>query len=146
MPIAHEYGVQIALENGKLNTVSEVRQIIEGVNDPWFGCALDTCNSTCFITPTETVVRTLAPYAKTVHFKDYVVKLDPRGDIITGVPLGQGYVDFPLMKKILAENGFDGNIFLELYIDRCETHAETAAYEESCVEQSVAYARGTLGF
>ena len=50
------------------------------------------------------------------------------------------------MKKILAENGFDGNVFLELYIDRCETHAETAAYEESCVEQSVAYARGTLGF
>ena len=146
MPVAHEYGVQIALENGKLNTVGEGRQIIEGVNDPWFGCALDTCNSTCFITPTETVVRSLAPYAKTVHFKDYVVKLDPRGDIITGVPLGQGYVDFPLMKKILAENGFDGNVFLELYIDRCETHAETAAYEESCVEQSVAYARGTLGF
>ena len=56
MPVAHEYGVQIALENGKLNTVGEVRQIIEGVNDPWFGCALDTCNSTCFITPTETVV------------------------------------------------------------------------------------------
>ena len=146
MPTAHEYGVHVAIENGKLNDVYEVKKIIEGVNDPFFGCALDTCNSTCFMTPTETVVRTLAPYAKTVHFKDYVVSLDPRGDVITGVPLGQGYVDFPLMLDILKQNGYDGNIFLELYINRCDTHAETVAYEEECVKQSMAYAHDTLGF
>lgn len=146
MPLAHEYGIQVAIENGKLNTVQEVKEIIEGVNDPFFGCALDTCNSTCFITPTETVVRTLAPYAKTVHFKDYVVTLNSRGDVITGVPLGEGYVDFPLMLSILKENGFDGNIFLELYIDRCENHADTVAYEEECVTRSIAYARSALGF
>lgn len=146
MPTAHEYGVHVAIENGKLNDIQEVKKIIEGVNDPFFGCALDTCNSTCFTTPTETAVRTLAPYAKTVHFKDYVVSLDPRGDVITGVPLGQGYVDFPLMLDILKQNGYDGNIFLELYINRRDTHAETVAYEEECVKQSMAYAHDTLGF
>lgn len=146
MPLAHRQGVQIAVENGKLNDIQEIKAIIEGVNDPFFGCALDTCNSTCFISPTETVVRTLAPYAKTVHFKDYVVSLDPRGDVITGVPLGKGYVDFPRMLGILKENGYDGNIFLELYIDRLENHADTAAYEEACVKESLAYARDVLGF
>ncbi len=144
MTIAHEYGIQVAIENGKLNDIYEVKAIIDGVNDPFFGCAVDTCNSTCFITPTEEVVRTLAPYAKSVHFKDYVVKLNNRGDIITGVPLGQGYVDFNLMLKILKENGYDGNIFLELYIDRFEDYKETCAYEEECVRLSVEYACNEL--
>lgn len=146
MPMAHKCGVQVAIENGKLNDIYEVKKIIEGVNDPFFGCALDTCNSTCFISPTETVVRTLAPYAKTVHFKDYVVTLNPRGDVITGVPLGQGYVNFPLLLDILKQNGYDGNIFLELYIDHCDSHDETAAYEEDCVKQSIDYAHKALGF
>lgn len=144
MPLAHEYGVQVAIENGKLNAIDEVKEIIEGVNDPYFGCALDTCNSTCFIAPTDEVVRVLAPYAKTVHFKDYVVKLDPRGDVITGVPLGQGYVDFHQSLDVLKENHFDGVIFLELYIDRCDTQEETLAYEEECVRQSVEYAHREL--
>ena len=50
------------------------------------------------------------------------------------------------MLDILKQNGYDGNIFLELYINRCDTHAETVAYEEECVKQSMAYAHDTLGF
>lgn len=144
MPLAHEYGIQVAIENGKLNDIYEVKQIIEGVNDPLFGCALDTCNSTCFITPTEEALRVLAPYAKTVHFKDYVVVLNDRGDIITGVPLGQGYVDFHKMLAILKENNFEGNIYLELYVNRMEEHVQTCAYEEECVRQSMEYAHNEL--
>ena len=144
MPTAHEYGINIAVENGKLNDIYEIKRIIEGVNDPMFGCVVDSCNSTCFITPTEEVFRVLAPYAKSVHFKDYVVKLDPRGDIIYGKPLGQGLVDFKKMKKILEDNGYDGNVFLELYIDRFEDHAQTVKFEEECVRQSVEYAKNVL--
>jgi len=144
MPMAHEYGVQIAIENGKLNTIYEVKEIIEKVNDPFLGCAMDTCNSTCFITPTDEVVRVLAPYAKTVHIKDYVVKLNPRGDVITGVPLGRGYVNFHHVLEQLGKCGYEGNLFLELYIDRLETHAETIAYEEDCVRQSVEFAHNEL--
>lgn len=144
MPMAHEYGIQIAIENGKLNKIYEVKEIIEGVNDPFFGCAMDTCNSTCFITPTDEVVRVLAPYTKTVHFKDYVVKLDPCGDVITGVPLGQGCVDFHKALEVLKANHFDGNIFLELYINHKDTHEETVAYEEDCICRSIEYARNEL--
>lgn len=144
MPLAHEYGISIAVENGKLNDIYEIKRIIEGVNDPMFGCVVDSCNSTCFITPTEEVFRVLAPYAKSVHFKDYTVKLDPRGDIIYGKPLGQGMVDFHMMKRILEENGYDGNVFLELYIDRCDTHEATVEFEEDCVRQSVEYAKTVL--
>ena len=144
MPTAHEYGVSIGIENGKLNDIYEVKEIIEGVNDPMFGCVLDTCNSTCFLTKTEEAVRVLAPYAKSVHFKDYIVKLDPRGDIIYGVPLGKGIVDFKKMKEILEENHYEGNVFLELYIDRLDDHAETVRFEEECVRQSVAFAHEEL--
>ncbi len=144
MPLAHEYGIEIGIENGKGNLVSEVKEIIEGVNDPAFGAVVDTCNSTVFITPTEEAVRTLAPYAKSVHIKDYVVTLNSRGDIITGVALGKGYVDFPKMLEILKENGYEGNCFIELYIDRCETHEETVKVEGELVKESIDYARNVL--
>lgn len=144
MQIANAYGVEIGIENTKVITIQEVKAIIEGVNDPHFGAVIDTCNSTCFITPTEEVVSTLAPYAKQVHIKDYIVKLDPSGDIIYGVPLGQGMVNFNKVKEILDQAGFNGHAFLELYIDRKETHEQTIQYEQDCVAQSVAYARDVL--
>ena len=124
--------------------VNEVRTIIEGVNDPALGAVVDTCNSTVFITPTEEAVRVLAPYAKSVHIKDYVVTLNPRGDVITGVALGKGYVDFPKMLKILEENGYEGNCFIELYIDRCDTHEETVKREWKLVKESIDYAQNVL--
>lgn len=144
MPLAHEYGIEIGIENGKGNLVSEVKYIIEGVNDPAFGAVVDTCNSTVFITPTEEAVSTLAPYAKSVHIKDYVVTLDPRGDVITGVAMGKGYVDFPKVLKILEENGYDGNCFIELYIDHCDTHEETVKREWALVKESIDYAHDVL--
>ncbi|WP_281550304.1 sugar phosphate isomerase/epimerase family protein [Murimonas intestini] len=144
MPECRKHNVQIAVENGKLNDIYEIRDMAEGVDDDYFGVAVDTCNSTCFITPTEEVFRVLSPYAKSVHFKDYIVALDPRGDVITGVPMGKGYVDFPKLIEILKENEYEGNIFLELYIDRCEKHEDTVQYEEECVRQSMEYAKNTL--
>lgn len=144
MPLAHEYGIEIGIENGKGNLVSEVKEIIEGVADPAFGAVVDTCNSTVFLTPTEEAVRTLAPYAKSVHIKDYVVTLNSRGDVITGVALGKGYVDFPKILRILEENGYDGNCFIELYIDRCDTHEETVENEWNLVKESIDYAKNVL--
>lgn len=144
MPLAHEYGIDIGIENGKGNLVSEVKEIIEGVADPAFGAVVDTCNSTVFLTPTEEAVRILAPYAKSVHIKDYVVTLNSRGDIITGVALGKGYVDFKKILQILEENGYDGNCFIELYIDRCDTHEETVKNEWSLVKESIDYAKNVL--
>lgn len=144
MPLAHEYGIEIGIENGKGNLVSEVKEIIEGVNDPALGAVVDTCNSTVFLTPTEEAVRTLAPYAKSVHIKDYVVELNSRGDVITGVSMGKGYVDFPKMLQILEENGYNGNCFIELYIDRCDNHEDTVKREWKMVEESIDYAKNVL--
>lgn len=144
IPECRKHNVRIAIENGKLNDIYEIREIAEGVDDEYFGVAVDTCNSTCFITPTEEVFRVLAPYAKSVHFKDYTVMLNPRGDVITGVPMGKGYVDFPKLLEILKESGYEGNIFLELYIDRRDNHEETVRYEEDCVRQSMEYAKNIL--
>ena len=144
MPLAHEYGIDIGIENGKGNLVNEVKEIIEGVADPAFGAVVDTCNSTVFLTPTEEAVRILAPYAKSVHIKDYVVTLNSRGDVITGVALGKGYVDFKKILRILEGNGYDGNCFIELYIDRCDTHEETVKNEWSLVKESIDYAKNVL--
>lgn len=144
MPLCHEHDVRIAVENGKLNDIYEILEMAKGVGDNYFGVAVDTCNSTCFITPTEEVFRVLAPYAKSVHFKDFNVRLDPRGDVINGVAMGEGMVDFPRMLEILKENGYDGNIFLELYIDRTDDHEETIRIEEECVRKSMKYAKEVL--
>ncbi len=144
MPECHKHNVTIAIENGKLNDIYEIKEMVESVSDDHLGVAVDTCNSTCFITPTQEVFEVLAPYAKSVHFKDYKVVLDPRGDIITGVAMGDGCVNFQKLLDILRENGYDGNIFLELYIDHFDNHEDTVRYEEECVNRSMKYAKDTL--
>jgi len=53
-------------------------------------------------------------------------------------------VNFHHVLEQLGKCGYEGNLFLELYIDRLETHAETIAYEEDCVRQSVEFAHNEL--
>lgn len=141
MPHARKHGVAVALENGYTISIYEVRDVIQRVDDDLFGACLDTLNSVSMVEKAEAVFDVLLPYAKQVHFKDFVIEFDKRGNIIKGVALGDGWNDFQSLKKRLDDAGYKGNIFLELYIDRLDDEKETMAYEDACVRKSLDYAR-----
>lgn len=142
---ARELGIVLALENYFGIHIEELVQIISYFDDYYLGACVDTANSAIIMENPEYVARELAPFARTAHFKDFKIEMNPRGNRMTGVPLGDGIVDFKKILEIFKENKFDGKITLELYIDRMEIEEETFQWEEECVSKSIEYARTGLG-
>ena len=108
LPLAHELGVRIALENHEDLTALELISIIETVHDDHIGACLDTGNGIClYEDPVETAAR-LAPYAITSHIKDQrLVRVN--GTVYSvGVGLGRGDVDLPeVIEVILRKSSLD---------------------------------------
>ena len=108
LPLAHELGVRIALENHEDLTALELISVIETVHDDHLGACLDTGNGIClYEDPVETTAR-LAPYAITSHIKDQrLVRVN--GTVYSvGVGLGRGDVDLPeVIEVILGKSSLD---------------------------------------
>jgi sugar phosphate isomerase/epimerase len=137
-------GIRLALENYHGITLDELVAVIQAINDATFGACIDTANSAALIEHPLEVTRRLAPYAVSVHIKDFKVEMSERGHRILGVPLGEGMVDFPQVLAILRQQGYTGNLFAEMYLDRTEDEASTLAFEDECVRRCVRYAREVL--
>lgn len=138
---AKKIGITIAVENYFNMHIDEIKGLLQYFNDEYMGACIDTCNSVSNIEKPEFVFYRLLQFAKSIHFKDYKVELNPRGNIIKGVALGDGVVNFPNLIGLLKQNNYQGNICLELYIDRMETEQETLDYEEQCIKKSIRYAK-----
>ncbi|MCC8179702.1 MAG: sugar phosphate isomerase/epimerase [Planctomycetes bacterium] len=141
VPEAKKRGVVMGIENGHTISIAEVKTMIEKIGDDTVGSVPDTLNSASMLEKPEAVFRLLAPYAKQVHYKDFIMNITKHGTIIEGVAMGDGIVDFPKMTGILNEIGYQGNIFLELYVDQRGSEEETFAYEDESVRRSLAYAK-----
>ncbi len=145
LPVAHAFGIRLAIENYVDLPSTEMASLVEYFHDPYLGVCYDSANSVLGLeNPVETA-QLLAPYTITAHFKDVKSEMNPRGNVLRGVALGDGMVDFPAILKTFRKNGFNGCIHLELYIDRKEDPIETLVWEEACVVRSVDYARRVLG-
>lgn len=143
---ARKKRITLALENYFGMYTEEMVRMIRKLDDDYFGACIDTSNSAILMENPLQVTRALAPYAKSLHVKDFKPELNPRGNFFLGVALGDGIVDFLQVLSILERHHYKGNTNLELYIDRRETEKETLAWEEACVKKSVRYAHKVLGF
>jgi sugar phosphate isomerase/epimerase len=132
--------VRLALENHATLSSEEILYILKAVSDDFLGACLDTMNSMVMMEHPLKTVEMLAPYAISVHLKDFRIEKNPRDHRIIGTPLGEGFVDF----QILKQYNLNPNLFIELYIDRKEDEEKTKQYEEECVRRSIEYARSEL--
>jgi hypothetical protein len=106
LPLAHDLGVRIALENHEDLRAGELLSIIEGINDDLLGVCLDTGNGQLVYEEPETTASLLAPYAITTHIKDQrLIRMD--GTVFSvGVKLGSGDIDLPgILPIILKKSG-----------------------------------------
>ncbi|MEQ1751494.1 MAG: TIM barrel protein, partial [Prosthecobacter sp.] len=87
-PIARRLGVRIAVENHKDFETVELVEMMQAISSPQIGVCLDTGNSLALLESPLEVVRQLAPYTLTVHFKDIAVHLTEDGFEMADVPLG----------------------------------------------------------
>ncbi len=100
-PVARRLRVQIGIENHKDWELHELVAALESVSSGHIGACVDTGNSLALLEDPLEVVRTLAPYAVTVHLKDLAVQAYADGFQMNEVPLGQGSLDLPEILRIL---------------------------------------------
>ena len=110
--IAASRQITVALEcfPGSLcSTPHAMCQIIETINNDYFGIQLDTAHLINQAIDIETAIYMLgAEHIKNVHFKD------SDGLTRTNLPAGSGLVDYPFVLDALYNVGYNGNASIEV--------------------------------
>ncbi len=143
---AAAYGVVLALENhGFLaGRAEQVEEIIRTMSSPLLGANIDTGNFLLVNQSPEEAVRKLAPFAVSVHLKDYKeVPLGYQGDACfamdgrkyAGTVIGEGDASILACLKALKEAGYQGYLSIEYDGDKDPSEA---------VSKSIAYTRSAL--
>jgi L-ribulose-5-phosphate 3-epimerase len=116
IPLAQELKVVIAVEevwNKFLLSPREFAQYVDQFQSPWVKAYLDVGNMVLFGYPQDWI-RTLGKRIVKVHLKDF--KMGKGWSPVTAqfVNLGEGDVDWPEVRKALAEVGYSGTVTAEL--------------------------------
>ena len=121
--LAAEKSVVMAMENhGTLSgSGRQVREIIGAVGSPFFGSTADFGNFLLVDEVSIEAVRTVLPYLKHVHCKDFGPAPDGEtrvfnslaGKKFVGCILGEGSADVGAILKLVRESGYKGMISIE---------------------------------
>lgn len=116
IPLAQERKVIIAIEevwNKFLLSPREFAQYVDDFKSPWVKAYFDVGNVVLFGYPQDWI-RTLGKRIVRVHLKDF--KMGKGWSPVTAqfVNLGDGDVDWPEVRKALAEVGYSGTVSAEL--------------------------------
>ncbi len=110
MPLAKELGVVIAVEevwNKFLLSPLEFAEYVDGFNSPWVRAYFDVGNIVLYGYPQDWI-RTLGKRIVKFHLKDFDSKKKEF------VPLREGSIDWPEVRKAIGEIGFSGYLTVEL--------------------------------
>lgn len=110
IPLAAELGVRIAIEdvwNKFLLSPLEFARYVDEFQSPWVRAYFDVGNIVLFGFP-EDWIRTLGKRTVKIHLKDFNRKTS------SFVPLREGSIDWPMVRRALADVGYTGWITAEL--------------------------------
>lgn len=125
--MAQQMGIETMSENHGYfaQDAARVEKIICGVNHPNYGALVDIGNFVCADEDCYSSVGLLAPYAKHVHAKDFLIKsgngVNPGegwfpsrgGQFLRGTIIGHGEVPVLQCLRILKRAGYDGYVSIE---------------------------------
>jgi 3-oxoisoapionate decarboxylase len=144
LPLCWKHDLTLAIENYFDLPDEELADFVQQVNDRHVGVCLDTANSVGLLEKPSKTVELLAPFVVSLHLKDFVVTKPAMGYVISGVPLGQGWLDAQAVLDVIHQADRHPNILLELWMDPDESKEATLIKEEMWVRQSVDFARHHL--
>ncbi|MGH2819054.1 MAG: sugar phosphate isomerase/epimerase family protein [Actinomycetota bacterium] len=145
LPEARAHGIALAIENYFSIDDAELADLVSGYDDEYLGVCLDTANSVGLLHAPDETTRLLAPYAVSVHLKDFTVRKLPIGYRVTGAPLGQGWLDVSGVLAELDRCGRRPSLLLELWVDPEDDPNATIEKEADWVQTSVGFLRSHLG-
>jgi len=140
--VADAYRIDIAVENHGDFSSAELKSLLDLVGHPRVGACLDTANSLLRGEDPLECARTLAPYTRAVHLKDWTVSRDASGTPkwTEAVP-GQGQVPVRQILEIVVAQKRDLNIAIEATVQPSIEEAETVAREWRHLKESAKAAR-----
>ncbi len=113
-PIMRKHKMRLAVENHKDWRTEEFLEILKNIDSEWVGVTLDTGNNISLLEDPMEVVKTLAPYAFTVHLKDMAVEEYEDGFLMSEVNLGDGFLDIEGMIRVIRKHNPDIRFNLEM--------------------------------
>jgi len=119
-PRARRYGVFLAIENSRDLTSSELVRFLGAVDDDQVGVCLDTGNPLAVMEDPVAAAEALAPYALSVHAKDYQVMPAAAGVTLVSCPTGEGNVDVGRALKEVFNNNPAIHVAIETPTERIE--------------------------
>ncbi|MFC5650368.1 sugar phosphate isomerase/epimerase family protein [Paenibacillus solisilvae] len=100
---AEKTGVNLTVENHQDLASEELLWLCETIGSHRFGITLDTGNPLATAEHPADFYRSVAPYVKNVHLKDYTIYWSEEGYRLVRCPLGQGVIDFPDLFRLMGE-------------------------------------------
>lgn len=146
IPFYEKDGVIIALENHDEHGAEDMIDFIENIGSANIGVCLDTLNSLRALESPKTTIEKLAPYAASLHIKDFdIFRMDHKlGFIIEGRPAGKGRLDIEWIIDCVEENKPPPNVILELWTPYSEKVENTIKKEDQWAAESIKYLRQIL--
>jgi 3-oxoisoapionate decarboxylase len=102
-PVLARQRFRLAVENHKDQLVSEKLAMLERLSSEWVGLCVDVGNNMALLEDPLETVRSLAPWALTVHIKDAVVGEYDDGLLLGDAALGEGILALPAIVRTLRE-------------------------------------------
>jgi sugar phosphate isomerase/epimerase len=117
VPMAEKYKIILAMENHKDRTADEFAALLKHISSEYYGSLVDFGNNLSLSEEPMSVVRKLAPYAKSMHLKDMAVQRYPDGFLLSEVPCGQGFLDMKGMVTLCRKANPKVLLSLEMITD-----------------------------
>jgi len=114
VPYLENYDVCLAIENHQDFHSSELKKIVEETSTEYIGITWDVGNSSSVCDSPETFYKTLEPYIRNVHLKDYSLVKSANGIKLIRCPFGEGFVDYRHILPMLYQNDRVVNMSIEL--------------------------------
>lgn len=114
LQVVEKYQIPMGIENHKDWTADELANLVKEFSSEYLGVCLDTGNNLSLLDEPDDLVKTLAPFALTTHFKDMAVEEYADGFLLSEVPLGEGFLDLAGMISTLRSARPKARISLEM--------------------------------
>ena len=114
VPLLKKHQMKLAIENHKDWRSAEFLEILHAIGSEWVGVTLDTGNNISLLEDPMEVVKSLAPFAFSVHLKDMAVAEYDDGFLLSEVNLGEGFLDIKSMIQYIKKQNPDIRFNLEM--------------------------------
>lgn len=143
MPEFERAGVHLSLETYEQLQVDELVGIVEQVGHPMLGITVDPGNCVAALEHPCTVVEKAAPYANSVHVKDFAFSRNEGwvGFIYSGARLGEGLLDYTHLLDVVQPEQRGINQVLEHWLPWQSGSETTDAVEREWTLHGVDYMR-----